>query len=51
MERHRAVCWQRECAFVFQVLLKPTLTHGKGTDSGDYPIIREWGEAWAIPSQ
>jgi hypothetical protein len=32
------------------VLLKLTLTYGKGEKPGDsHPIINEWGRAWVAP--
>jgi hypothetical protein len=39
------VCWQREPASLFQVLLKLTLTYGKGGPGDFHPTINEWGEA------
>jgi hypothetical protein len=45
------VCWQRECAFLFQVLLKPTLPHGRADPGYSHPIMNKWGRAWVAPSQ
>jgi hypothetical protein len=35
------VCWQREPASLLQVLLKLTLTYGKGGPGDFHPIINE----------
>jgi hypothetical protein len=35
--------------FAFQVLLKPTITYGKGEPRDSHPIINEWGGAWVVP--
>jgi hypothetical protein len=34
---------------VLQVLLKPTITYGKGDQEDSHPIISEWGGALAVP--
>jgi hypothetical protein len=45
------VCRQREHAFLFQVPLKPTLTHGRAGPRGCHPIMNKWGGIWEVPSQ
>jgi hypothetical protein len=37
------VCQQRNHAFLFQVLLNPTLTHGRAEPGDSHPIMKEWG--------
>jgi hypothetical protein len=48
---HSGVCWQRECAFLFQVLLKLTLTHGRADPGDSHPMKNQWVGAWVVPSQ
>jgi hypothetical protein len=45
------VRWQRERAFLFQVLSKPTLPHGRAGPGDSHPVMKEWGGAWEVPSQ
>jgi hypothetical protein len=41
----------RETAFLFHVLLKPTLIQGDGRPRRFPPIMNKWGGAWAGPIQ
>jgi hypothetical protein len=42
---------QRERGSVLQVLLKPTLTHGRADPGDSHQMKNKWGGAWAVPSQ
>jgi hypothetical protein len=44
-------CRWREPTFLFQVLLKPILLHGRAGPGGSHPIMNEWVGTWAVPSQ
>jgi hypothetical protein len=41
----------REHVSALQVLLKPTITYGKGRARIFHPIIKDWGGAWAVSNQ
>jgi hypothetical protein len=45
------ICRQSECASLLQVLLKLTITYGKGGTSDSHPIVSEWERHGWFPGQ